>query len=145
MIRHNELRDLTAELLKHVCYDVQTEPLLGPLTGETFELRSTITAPEARLDVSARGLWEGHQKAFVDARVVNHLPCDIKDRNPTRILESNAKEKKIQCCRRFLEIEMEHLQPLIFITNSGMDAECQAFYNRIALLLAFKWDMPRVK
>ena len=63
-IRHNELRDLTAELLKHVCYDVQTEPLLEPLTGETFELRSTITAPEARLDVSARGVFLDMSKAF---------------------------------------------------------------------------------
>ena len=144
-IRHNELRDLTAELLKHVCYDVQTEPLLEPLTGETFELRSTITAPEARLDVSARGLWEGHQKAFVDVRVVNPLAMRYQDQDPTRILESNAKEKKRQYCRRVLEIENGTFTPLIFTTNGGMGRECQVFYNRIALLLTFKWDMHQSK
>ena len=95
-IRQIELRDLTAELLKHVCYYVQTEPLLEQLTGEPFELRSTITAPEARLDVSARGLWEGHQKAFVDVRVVNPLAMRYKDRDSTRILERSqtVRERK---------------------------------------------------
>ena len=108
--------------LKHVCYDVQTEPLLEPLTGKTFELRSTITAHEARLDVSARGLWEGHQKAFVDVRVVNPLAMRYQDQDPTRILESNAKEKKRQYCRRVLEIENGTFTPLIFTTNGGMGA-----------------------
>ena len=32
--RHNELRDLEAELLKMVCYDVEKEPSLQPVTGE---------------------------------------------------------------------------------------------------------------
>ena len=59
------------------------------LQVKTFELRSTITSPEARLDVSARGLWEGHQKAFVDdVMVVNPLAMRYQDRDPTRILES---------------------------------------------------------
>ena len=31
-MRHNELRNLTAKLLKEVCKDVATEPLLTPLT-----------------------------------------------------------------------------------------------------------------
>ena len=33
-LRHNELRDLTASLLKKVCNDVQTEPPLQQVTGE---------------------------------------------------------------------------------------------------------------
>ena len=32
--RYNELRDLEAELLKMVCYDVEVEPGLQPVTGE---------------------------------------------------------------------------------------------------------------
>ena len=42
-MRHNELRDITAELLEEVCKDVQTEPKLAELTGEKFKLRSTNT------------------------------------------------------------------------------------------------------
>ena len=32
--RHNELRDIEAELLNMVCNDVHTEPVLQDITGE---------------------------------------------------------------------------------------------------------------
>ena len=39
-IRHNELRDITAELLTEVCHGVGIEPTLQPLTGEQLSYRS---------------------------------------------------------------------------------------------------------
>ena len=36
-IRHDEVRDFTADLLSETCNDVAIEPLLTPLTGETFK------------------------------------------------------------------------------------------------------------
>ena len=56
-MRHNEIRDLTAELLHEVCYDVQTEPKLNPVTEEIFSLKTANTSDEARVDVSARSFW----------------------------------------------------------------------------------------
>ena len=47
--RHNEIRDLQVELLDMVCYDVQVEPALQPITGEELA-RGTNQAPDARLD-----------------------------------------------------------------------------------------------
>ena len=41
--RHNEIRDLQAELLDMVCHDVQIEPVLQPITGE--ELANGTTKP----------------------------------------------------------------------------------------------------
>ena len=35
--RHNEVRDLLATLMTKVCYDVAIEPVLQPLTSETFQ------------------------------------------------------------------------------------------------------------
>ena len=69
-IRHNEVRDLTADLLTEVCYDVEVEPKLQELTGEHIHLRSANTDDGARLDVRARGFW-GHssQCAFFDVRI----------------------------------------------------------------------------
>ena len=55
--RHNEIRDLEAELLDMVCHDVAVEPTLQPLTGEELN-RGANTAPDARLDVHCRGFWE---------------------------------------------------------------------------------------
>ena len=63
--RHNELRDIEAELLNMVCSDVQTEPVLQDITGEQLS-RGTNKAPEARLDIHARGFWERQRSAFFD-------------------------------------------------------------------------------
>ena len=42
-IRHNQVRDLLAPLMKGVCTDVHTEPELQSLTGEVFNRATTIT------------------------------------------------------------------------------------------------------
>ena len=66
--RHNEIRDLPAELLDMVCYDVQVEPALQPSTGQELA-RGTNQAPNARLDVHCRGFWERQRAAFFNIRV----------------------------------------------------------------------------
>ena len=73
--RHNELRDLEAELLNIVCNDVQIKPVLQEVSGEALNPGSN-QAPDARLDVHARGFWEKQRSAFFDVRVChpNVLP-----------------------------------------------------------------------
>ena len=61
--RHNEIRDLQAELLDMVCYDVQVEPALQPITGAELA-RGANQAPDARLDVHLRGFWERQRAVF---------------------------------------------------------------------------------
>ena len=59
--RHNEIRDLQAELLDMVCYDVQVEPSLQPLqakslpAGLTKPLMHALTST-VRVSGSDRGL-----------------------------------------------------------------------------------------
>ena len=55
--RHNDLRDLEAEMLKMVCNDVQIEPILQEITREVLT-PGTNRAADARLDIHARGSWE---------------------------------------------------------------------------------------
>ena len=55
-LRHNEIRDITASLLKEVCQNVVTEPRLQPVTGEELG-RSANTDDEARVDIRARNFW----------------------------------------------------------------------------------------
>ena len=71
--RHNEIRRITADFLKEVCLDVEEEPLLQEITGETFQAKTAKTEKEARLDVAARGFWMRGQKLFCDIRVFNPL------------------------------------------------------------------------
>ena len=66
-LRHNEVRDFTAGLLREVCHDVTTEPPLQPLTGEAFIASSVKRDDQARLGISACGFWGGRfEKAFFD-------------------------------------------------------------------------------
>ena len=57
-IRHNELRDITAELLTEVCHSVGVEPTLQPLTGEQLSYRSANIEDGTHLDVVAEGFWD---------------------------------------------------------------------------------------
>ena len=57
--RHNEIRDLTANLISEVCSDNKIEPRLQHLSGEQFLLASANRDAEARLDIKARGFWGG--------------------------------------------------------------------------------------
>ena len=68
-IRHNDLRDLTANLLTEVCKDVYIEPQTLAATGETFNNGTANTSNEARVDIKSRGFWVRGQKAFFDVRV----------------------------------------------------------------------------
>ena len=70
-LRHNELRDITATLLKEICHDVRTEPPLVGVNGEVLNERTANTRPEARLDISALGFWTPDQRVFFDIRVFN--------------------------------------------------------------------------
>ena len=53
IIRHNEVRDLTAKLLTEICHIVASVPSL--LERLSFLNATTNTADDARLDVEARG------------------------------------------------------------------------------------------
>ena len=56
-IKHDEVRDLTASMLREVCNDVSTEPTLLPLDGEHLQCSTANKSREARVDISARGFW----------------------------------------------------------------------------------------
>ena len=71
-IRHNELRDLTAQLLTETCHSVGTEPPLQPLEGEQLRHRTANREDGARLDIVAENFWgRDRQNAFFDVRVFN--------------------------------------------------------------------------
>ena len=77
-IRHNEIRDLTAELLTEVCHFVSIEPHLQSAEGEAFRGASANSNDGAHLDIAVNGFWGGRLKrAFFDVRVFNpHAPSN---------------------------------------------------------------------
>ena len=64
-IRHNELRDITAELMSEVCHNVGTEAL-QLITGEHLIHRTANREDGSRLDVAADSFWgNDRQRAFL--------------------------------------------------------------------------------
>ena len=56
-LRHDHIRNTTANLLTEVCKDVRVEPQLQPLSGEKFFEKISNNSDQARVDISARGFW----------------------------------------------------------------------------------------
>ena len=72
-MRHNVLRDTTAELLAETSKDVKIEPILTQLTGEKLRYKSGKDEDDARVDVSARNFWRYGDKIFVDIKIFNSI------------------------------------------------------------------------
>ena len=76
--RHNEPRDLEAKMLRILCSGIEIEPVLQDIAGEELNRRAK-TAPNARLDIVARGLWERQRSAFFDERICHPNTDSYRD------------------------------------------------------------------
>ena len=109
--RHDEVRDMLANLLKDVCHDVQVEPHLQILTGEVLT-SSVNSSDEARLDISARGFWQRGQRAFYDVRVFNPFARVTLTRNWTQRSEATKTKRRdniINACLKLNSINLHAL------------------------------------
>ena len=139
-VRHNEIRDLTANLLTEVCNDICIEPDLQPIDGVVLTGSSSNTHFGARLDIAANGFLGGRYKCtFFDVRIFNpHAPTN---RHP-RCYKKHELEKKCQYEQRVREVKHASFTPLVLTVTGGMANEASVFYKRLASELATKWDQP---
>ncbi|PFX19206.1 hypothetical protein AWC38_SpisGene16376 [Stylophora pistillata] len=129
--RHNELRDLEAELLGIVCKDVEIEPQLQDKTGEQVNSGSNM-AQDARLDIHARGFWEHNRSAFFDVRVCHPNAESYRNLKPQQIYRMHENEKQRSYSRRVLDIDHGSLTPLVFTSTGGMGQGCLRYHSRLA-------------
>ncbi len=142
-LRHNEIRDMTADILTEVCNDVCIEPHLQPVTVEHLQGASSNTQDGARLDIAANGLWGGRfERTFFDVRVFNpHAPSN-RHTNPSACYRKHEKEKKRAYEQRILQIEHASFTPLVMSSTGGLGPAATSSYKRLATLLAAKWNQP---
>eukprot|EP00117_Sycon_ciliatum_P042614 scpid35295/ scgid0921/ len=142
-MRHNDLRDLTASLLREVAHDVQVEPHLQPLTGETFRHRSAISEDGARLDVAASGVWGGRfERALLDIRVFNPHARSNRQQSITATYRKHEAEKRRAYEERVREVEHASFSPIVFSASGGYGKSASAFFKRVASMLADKRKEP---
>ena len=138
-IRYNEVRDLTAHLLKRAAYQVAVEPHLQPLTGEQLHYRTAIADDQARLDVVASGVWGGwFERTYIDVRVFNPHASSNRSNSLAAGYIRQEKAKRRSYEQRIREVEHASFVPAIFSTTGGMGKHAAALYKRIASLIAEK-------
>ena len=137
-LRHNQIRDLTANLLKTICHDVLIEPTLQQLTRESLHERTANITDDARLDIATRGFWISGQRAFFDIRVFNRISRRYESQELNKAYEINEREKKRQYNERILEVEHGSFTPLVTTALGGMGREASKFYSHLSESIAEK-------
>jgi hypothetical protein len=137
-MRHDGVRDLLADCMREVINDVDTEPLLKPLNGETFTSPSTITDPDARSDIRARGFWLNQQEAFFDIRIFYPHASSYLNRNLASLYQSFGRQKKQLYNERILNVDRGTLTPMVFSSLGGMGEEATQAVKKLASMLAEK-------
>ena len=74
---HEDIRYITNSLLKEVCSDVTTEPLLQPLKGEEFHYKTAKVEQKARVGINARGFWNNRDKTRKYSERIKHVEQGI--------------------------------------------------------------------
>ena len=122
---------------------MKTEPDLQPLTGETLNHTSANSSDGARLDVAVNGYWGGRfERTYLDVRVFNPLAASNSNTDIAKCYRKHENEKKRMYEQRIREIEHSSFTPLVFSATGGMGRQATAFYQRLAAMLAEKWDQP---
>jgi len=90
--------------------------------GLYFE-RKVNTADNARLDISAKRLWNSCEKTFFDVRITHPTSHLYSVKCLLQIYQQHEKEKD-QYNQRVIDIEKSSFNPLVFTTSGGMALEC---------------------
>ena len=142
-MRHDEVRDITAQMLKEACHDVATEPLLLPLQEEQLIYQTANTSRDARVDISARGFWTRGQRAFFDIRIFDPTARSHRNLSLEAAHRRNEQEKSRAYEERILHVDHGSFTPLVFTTSGGMAPRARVFYGRLAEVLADRRQQPR--
>ena len=97
--------------------------------------RGANKAPNARLNIRARGCWAREQSAFFDGRVCHPNADSYKNLTTEQIYKLHENDKKRLYSSIVLEVEQGTFIPLVFTTTG---VTCQLYHSRLAELLAVK-------
>ena len=141
ILRHNDVRDLTAKLMSEVWHDVQVECHLQPLSGESLHYKSAVHEDDARGDIRAAGFWKCcHHCSFFDVRVFNAFAESNLSSSPAATFWRHEGEKRRAYEERIWEVERGTFTPLVFSSSGGMGKAATVTYRHLASLLSNKWN-----
>ena len=136
--RHNEIRDLTATLLKEVCSQVCTEPELQPVHNpDEFHLSTSNAQEGACLDIAMNGFWDScSERYFIDVRVFNPLAPSNSSSPLSSTFKKHENIKRQAYGQRIREVEHASFTPIVMSATRGLAHEATVFYKHLASLLS---------
>ncbi|KAG0729636.1 hypothetical protein GWK47_029922 [Chionoecetes opilio] len=111
--------DLTASMLREVWPRRLHRATLLPLDGELLRYRTANTAPEARVDICARGFWTRGQRTFLDIRVFDPMAASHRELSLEAVHHRNELEKIRAYGDRILQVDHGTFTPLVFTTSGA--------------------------
>ena len=140
-IHHNELRDITAELMSQVCHNVGTEPSLQPITGEHLIHRIANREDDSWLDVAAGSFWGNYRQCtFFDIRVFNSFAPSYQNTPLAQCDQKNELEKNKPTTNKWEKLNMDRSRH-VFTTTGDMGAVATVVYKWLAAMIAGKtWE-----
>ena len=136
-MRHNNVRDFEANLLKTALNDVEIEPKQQKIDNEGL---NSLTGDDARPDIRAHGVWTQGQNAFIDIRLANANARSQKDLPVSTILKKHKKEKERAYNSRIMNVEHGTFTALFLSLAGGEDPETFMFDKHIPQKIAIKTD-----
>ncbi|MCP4458807.1 MAG: hypothetical protein GY816_12410 [Cytophagales bacterium] len=138
ILRHNAICQTESLIMKEAgCTDIKLEPHLLPVQSELYQRRTNIQ-DDARLDISARGIFGTHERTFFDVRVT-HPNCPSGVFKPLKeIYKSHEQQKRAEYEERVLQSEKGSFVPLVFTTLGGMAPACNELNKKLAERIAEK-------
>ena len=89
--RHNQVQNITANLLLEVVFNVTVEPVLQPLNGEQLE-RAANKEDAARVDIRA-SFWNSSQDAFFDVRIFYPFSSSYRSQQLENVYKQHEAKK----------------------------------------------------
>ena len=139
-ICHNEIRDLTANLLSEVCHYVCREPPLQPLSIESLSYLTTNRDDSAQLKIRANGFWGlPLQQAYFGMRVFNPISSHAYCKQElAACYRKHERAKQKTYGQQVREIERGSFTLLAFNSAGGMEQAAITTYKRLASLITSK-------
>ena len=100
--------------------------------------QSSNTSENARLDVSAIGLWSPFERSFIDVRIFHPNAPSYINKNLNQVYKEHENEKKRTYNDRIINVERGTFTPLVFSTAGGTGKEAEVYHKRLAERIAPK-------
>ena len=136
-IQHNEIWDVSFNLLAEVCYNNCVEPVLQPPTG-VFQFRSANTQNEARCDIHACVFLDQRTGCIVWWESIPPKRVFVQEQRPwphcTRCMKMGMQKREYG--ERVRDVEHGVFTPLVQSTSGGRTRETTTFFEKLVTGLA---------